>query len=134
MKLFYSWCRLQELFNYKRFIIWWSLYAVYFFLLFLYLKFKLRYLLEDSHLIQRQIQPKTAPELISTSDLHVSNAEELLAINDNNDKLVSLIIKRKISSKSVRTIIRKWNEGTKSKWIISEENKQCLRKCYQSIL
>jgi ParB family chromosome partitioning protein len=52
--------------------------------------------------------PKNVLELISTSDLHVSTAEELLSIDDNNrqSQLVSLITKRKISSKSVRTIIR----------------------------
>lgn len=46
-------------------------------------------------------------------DLHVSTAEELLSIDDNTKKspLVSLIIMRKISSKSVRAIIRNEMEG-----------------------
>jgi ParB family chromosome partitioning protein len=52
--------------------------------------------------------PKNVLELISTSDLNVSTAEELLAIDDKNrqSELVSLIKKRQISSKNVRTIIR----------------------------
>jgi ParB family transcriptional regulator, chromosome partitioning protein len=56
--------------------------------------------------------PTNVLELISTSNLNVSTAEELLGINDNNrqSQLVSLIRKRKISSKSVRTIIRNEQE------------------------
>lgn len=52
--------------------------------------------------------PKNVLGLISTSDLHVSTAEDLLSIDDNNrqSQLVSIITERKISSKSVRTIIR----------------------------
>ena len=52
--------------------------------------------------------PKNVLELICTSDLQVYAAEELLSIDDNNrqSQLVSLITRRRISSKSVRTIIR----------------------------
>jgi ParB family chromosome partitioning protein len=52
--------------------------------------------------------PRNVLELISTSHLNVSTAEELLALDnkDRQSELVSLVRKRQISSKSVRAIIR----------------------------
>jgi ParB family chromosome partitioning protein len=84
--------------------------------------------------------PKNVLEMISTADLKVSTAEELLAIDDKNrqSELVSLIRNRRISSKSVRTIIRQdfdeLNISDMSKYGTNSDEESILRAFDKSVI